>query len=64
MGNWAIVITGHGANHNHDPKIDADLIAQEFAERLVDAGQDVSSAQFLYGVPEDLLAKEEAGDSD
>jgi len=59
MGNWAIVITGHGANHNNDPKIDADLIAREFASRLRDAAQQITSAQFLYGVPEDLMPVEE-----
>lgn len=60
MGNWAIVVTGHGAHHNKKPDIDADIIAAEMIDKLIAAGQVIEHASFLNGSSDNqemLLAK-------
>lgn len=49
MGNWTIIIEGTGQHHNNgDPK-DADVIAHEFTDALLRAGQSVEHSTFTSG---------------
>ena len=46
MGTWKIEITGTGCHHNNDPKIDANLAAADFVQKLKEQGHTVRSATF------------------
>ena len=48
MGNYTIIIEGHGINGNGTDK-DADVMAREFAQALINAGQLDVKASFVYG---------------
>ena len=68
MGDWAIVVHGTGAHHNKDYPTDADRMAQEFVDKLIEAGHTVALATFTSGgrtvldVTENLEAKHRSSD--
>ena len=62
MGDWTILIQGHGQNGNAGDPRDADQIAKETVARLAEAGQILFVAQFIYGRPANLLARTAAAD--
>ena len=49
MGNWVITIEGTGQHHNQGSPTDADVIADEMVQRLLNAGQNVERASFTSG---------------
>jgi hypothetical protein len=49
VGNWAIVVTGHGSHHNKKPDIDADIMTAELVDKLKAAGQVIEYASFTNG---------------
>lgn len=58
MGNYTIVIQGHGINHNGDPK-DADEMAAAFVEQLRASNQSEVKGYFCYGIDlaDDIVEK-------
>ena len=58
MGNWSILIHGHGCHHNKRPDIDADIATQDLVVRLKAQTSEVSHAVFTVdgNPPQNLLA--------
>jgi hypothetical protein len=56
MGDWVITIRGTGAHHNGKPT-DAEAIAGEAVNRLIDAGQTLHDASFTSGSKLDFATK-------
>lgn len=54
MGQWVIVIHGIGAHHNKKADIDADIMASDLVRQLTEAGQRITSADFVSGTTETL----------
>ena len=54
MGNWNINIQGVGCHHNENYQNDANKMADEFVQKLKDAGHTVEAATFTHGGKEDL----------
>jgi len=48
MGNWTLVVRGHGGNQNGLAS-DADALSAKFVDELEAAGQTVESAVWVYG---------------
>jgi len=48
MGNWTIVIEGHGIHHNRLESRDANRMAADFVQRLKDVGHEVHYASFTH----------------
>jgi hypothetical protein len=48
MGDWAITIRGTGPHHNGKPT-DAEVVAGEAVDRLLDAGHTLHEAAFTSG---------------
>ena len=46
MGNYAIVIMGTGCHHNADNHTDADRMAHQFVNKLVEAGHTIDGTAF------------------
>lgn len=46
MGNWKLVIEGHGTHHNKGVPTDANILAGQFVDKLRASGQEVSAATF------------------
>lgn len=55
MGNWTIIIEGHGCHHNSDPKIDANEATKAFVQTLIKQGHTINRADFVVGMPENIL---------
>jgi hypothetical protein len=49
MGQWVITIKGTGVHHNNGNPNDADVIAAEVVNKLIDAGQQLEAASFTAG---------------
>jgi hypothetical protein len=63
MGDWRLVIEGHGSHHNKDVAEDANILAGEFVDRLRAKGQHVRQVTFYAGEGQpgdDLTAGAEA----
>lgn len=54
MGNWAIIIEGVGWHHNNGRPDDADQLARQVVQTLVEAGQTVTHAAFVSGSAENF----------
>lgn len=48
MGEYTIIISGHGRNQNEHPD-DADVLARSLVETLVVGGHDEVKGVFIYG---------------
>jgi hypothetical protein len=55
VGNWNINVQGVGAHHNADYHQDANRMASQFVQALIDAGHTVQSATFTSGSADNLL---------
>lgn len=58
MGNWNINIQGVGCHHNTNHETDADKIAQDLVDKLVEAGQHIENATFTSGGKTQLVVKD------
>ena len=57
MGDWHIIIKGHGQHHNHAVPSryrDVDLLIRKFVQELRDKGHRVDEAHLLVGTAEPL----------
>jgi hypothetical protein len=54
MGNWNITICGVGCHHNKDLEIDANRLAAEFVQKMIEAGHNITHASFTHGGADDL----------